>query len=65
MSQAARETREKLSQTLRMARNSQEELRNKIAPLRASMRRSQLFVSPTKVWPYLVFISPLDIRCEP
>ncbi|KAF9497243.1 hypothetical protein BDN71DRAFT_621458 [Pleurotus eryngii] len=51
MSQAARETREKLSQTLRMARNSQEELRNKIAPLRASMRRSQLFtydVSPNR-----------------
>ncbi|KAF4603800.1 hypothetical protein EYR40_000971 [Pleurotus pulmonarius] len=53
MSQAARETREKLAQTLCMARSSQEELRNKIAPLRASMRRSrsQLFthdVSPSR-----------------
>ncbi|KAG5220081.1 small secreted protein [Salix suchowensis] len=57
MSQAARETREKLSQTLRMARNSQEELRNKIAPLRASMRRSQLFVSPTKFGPTCVSLN--------
>jgi hypothetical protein len=45
VSQVARDARHKLSQTLRFARNAEEDLRSKYGSLRASMRKSKLLVS--------------------
>jgi hypothetical protein len=44
VSQAARDARHKLSQTLQMARDTEHDLRSKYGSLRASMRKSKLLV---------------------
>lgn len=45
VSRVARETRSKLSQTLKMAQNSEDSLRSKFGSLRASMKKSKFLVS--------------------
>lgn len=44
VSRAARDARNKLAQTLRMARNTENDLRSKYGSMRASMKRSKLLV---------------------
>jgi hypothetical protein len=45
VSRLAREARHKLSQNLRMARNTEDDLRSKYGSLRASMKKSKLLVN--------------------
>jgi serine/arginine repetitive matrix protein 2 len=47
VSRVARDARHKLSQTLRMTRSAEDNLRSKYGSLRASMRKSKLLVSQT------------------